>query len=165
MDKMYVFFFRFHPPGRRHPDWDVQRAIRKDNRESQPGVELLLELQFINVNTCKPVVGAYVDMWHAVRTLSPPRPRPATSTDRPTIQNATGVYSGFEYEGTEVRPPHPASPSSAKTRQDSDWLRGLQPTDENGVSKHTTIWPGHYSGRAVHTHIRVRTEGTISGGK
>lgn len=39
--------------------------IRKDNREGQPGVELLLEIQFINVANCKPVAGAYVDAWHA----------------------------------------------------------------------------------------------------
>lgn len=39
--------------------------IRKDNREGQRGVELLLEVQFINVANCKPVIGAYVDAWHA----------------------------------------------------------------------------------------------------
>lgn len=55
--------------------------IRKDNRETQPGVPLFLELQFINVADCQPLTGAYIDIWHA---------------------NSTGVYSGFKIENTAV---------------------------------------------------------------
>lgn len=101
--------------------------IRKDNTEDEPGVDLLLELQFVNVNNCQPLTNAYVDMWHA---------------------NSTGKYSGFAQEGT-----------LGETQ-----LRGLVPTDANGVANFTTIWPGHYTGRAVHTHILVHTGGTVSGG-
>ncbi|KAI5799077.1 Intradiol ring-cleavage dioxygenase [Geopyxis carbonaria] len=101
--------------------------IRKDNREDEPGVELLLELAFVNVNNCEPLTNAYVDMWHA---------------------NSTGKYSGFSVEGT----------------LGEKQLRGLVATDANGVANFTTIWPGHYAGRAVHTHILVHTGGTVSGG-
>jgi len=38
--------------------------IRKDIRESQKGVELYLDIQVIDVNTCKPVSDAYFDAWH-----------------------------------------------------------------------------------------------------
>jgi uncharacterized protein (TIGR03437 family) len=38
-----------------------------------------------------------------------------------------------------------------------DFLRGYQITDENGVARFTTIYPGWYQGRTVHIHLRVRT--------
>jgi protocatechuate 3,4-dioxygenase beta subunit len=37
------------------------------------------------------------------------------------------------------------------------WLRGYQVTDANGVAQFTTIYPGWYSGRAVHIHFKIRT--------
>lgn len=38
------------------------------------------------------------------------------------------------------------------------WLRGSQTTDANGVATFTTIYPGWYSGRAVHIHFKVRPD-------
>lgn len=37
------------------------------------------------------------------------------------------------------------------------FLRGYQVTDESGVAKFTTIYPGWYEGRAVHIHFKMRT--------
>lgn len=39
----------------------------------------------------------------------------------------------------------------------STFLRGYQVTDENGLVKFSTIFPGWYRGRAVHIHFKVRT--------
>jgi protocatechuate 3,4-dioxygenase beta subunit len=39
------------------------------------------------------------------------------------------------------------------------FLRGFQTTDASGVARFTTIYPGWYSGRAVHIHFKVRTPG------
>ncbi|HJQ25112.1 MAG TPA: intradiol ring-cleavage dioxygenase [Blastocatellia bacterium] len=36
------------------------------------------------------------------------------------------------------------------------FLRGYQVTDANGAAQFTTIYPGWYSGRAVHIHFKVR---------
>jgi protocatechuate 3,4-dioxygenase beta subunit len=36
------------------------------------------------------------------------------------------------------------------------FLRGYQITDVNGVAAFTTIYPGWYSGRAVHVHFKLR---------
>lgn len=36
------------------------------------------------------------------------------------------------------------------------YLRGYQVTDSNGEAKFTTIYPGWYSGRAVHIHFKIR---------
>ncbi len=45
------------------------------------------------------------------------------------------------------------------------WLRGVQLTDVHGVAKFTTIYPGFYSGRAPHIHVRVHVAGTRSGSR
>jgi protocatechuate 3,4-dioxygenase beta subunit len=49
---------------------EVQRSNTKEEEYSN-GVDVYLEVQYIDVNTCKPVPGAFVDIWNA---------------------NATGVY-------------------------------------------------------------------------
>ena len=38
------------------------------------------------------------------------------------------------------------------------WLRGAQVTDANGQATFTTIYPGWYSGRAVHIHFKVHPD-------
>jgi protocatechuate 3,4-dioxygenase beta subunit len=44
------------------------------------------------------------------------------------------------------------------------FLRGYQRTDASGIADFTTIYPGWYSGRAVHIHFKIRTEpGATSG--
>lgn len=54
--------------------------------------------------------------------------------------DAAGLYSDVAQEGT-----------SGQT-----FLRGYQVTDSNGVVNFTTIYPGWYSGRAVHIHFKIR---------
>lgn len=46
----------------------------------------------------------------------------------------------------------------------SRWLRGYQVTDANGIATFTTIYPGWYSGRAVHIHFKVRTNPASNSG-
>ena len=53
--------------------------------------------------------------------------------------DADGVYSGFEAGVGET------------------FLRGTQVTDRLGVAEFETIYPGWYSGRAVHIHVKVHT--------
>jgi protocatechuate 3,4-dioxygenase beta subunit len=45
------------------------------------------------------------------------------------------------------------------------WLRGVQLTDSHGLAKFTTIYPGFYSGRAPHIHVKVHVGGTRSGSR
>jgi protocatechuate 3,4-dioxygenase beta subunit len=58
--------------------------------------------------------------------------------------NATGVYSGINETG-----------NVADGGWDSTFLRGIQETDSDGVVSFETIFPGHYEGRAIHTHLLV----------
>lgn len=39
---------------------------------------------------------------------------------------------------------------------------GLQVTDDNGVAIFHTIYPGWYTGRATHIHIKVHINGTVA---
>jgi protocatechuate 3,4-dioxygenase beta subunit len=57
--------------------------------------------------------------------------------------DAGGTYSGFSQEGTEGR----------------TYLRGTQLTDESGVARFRTIYPGWYQGRAIHIHMKVHVGG------
>ncbi|KAM5343317.1 hypothetical protein ACJ41O_014283 [Fusarium nematophilum] len=59
--------------------------------------------------------------------------------------NATGVYSGV----------------SAGAGPNTTFLRGIQITDHDGVAQFETIFPGHYSGRAVHTHLLTHTNASV----
>lgn len=62
------------------PYYAPNQLIRDDMREDIDGVELLLALEIIDVNTCKVVPNVMVDFWHA---------------------SNNGVYSAFAVEGTE----------------------------------------------------------------
>jgi len=42
------------------------------------------------------------------------------------------------------------------------FLRGYQVTDASGAAQFTTIFPGWYSGRAIHLHFKIRT--SLAGG-
>ena len=52
-----------------------------------------------------------------------------------------------------------SSGQSTNTRG-KDFLRGYQVTDASGAVRFTTIYPGWYSGRTVHIHIKARIYNT-----
>jgi protocatechuate 3,4-dioxygenase beta subunit len=60
--------------------------------------------------------------------------------------DALGVYSDFQDYG--------AGQFDARGQR---FLRGYQATNNAGVARFVTIYPGWYSGRAVHVHFKVRT--------
>ncbi|KAL4895013.1 Intradiol ring-cleavage dioxygenase [Aspergillus ambiguus] len=108
---------------------EIMRQNVKEEKYSD-GVDMFLEVQYIDVNTCQPVEGALVDIWQA---------------------NATGVYSGISTSG-----------NYAADGWDSTYLRGIQHTDEDGVVTFNTIFPGHYDGRATHTHLLTHLNATVN---
>lgn len=116
------------------PYYVLGELVRSDVKEGQAGVDLYLDVQYIDINTCEPAQGLFVDVWNC---------------------NATGVYSGVE---------------SGQAGLNTTFLRGIQETDEDGVVAFETIFPGHYQGRATHTHlltksnVTVRDNGTTDGG-
>lgn len=49
------------------------------------------------------------------------------------------------------------SDTAANNTVGQQFLRGYQITNTSGAANFTTIYPGWYSGRAVHIHVRIRT--------
>ncbi|KAH8195520.1 hypothetical protein TruAng_010305 [Truncatella angustata] len=144
-DETYVFNSTtcavLNPEGEVGPFYVHGEYVREDVTDGEPGVEIILEAQLINVNTCEPLTGAWLDIWNC---------------------NSTGVYSGVQSSGN--------GNSNDASNLDNTALRGIQQSDDEGVVKFTSIYPGHYSGRTNHMHVVVHTEatelanGTLTGG-
>jgi protocatechuate 3,4-dioxygenase beta subunit len=62
--------------------------------------------------------------------------------------SAEGKYSDEQSEGTAGQ----------------TFLRGLQFTNKKGFATFQTVYPGHYTGRAPHIHVKVHTGSKQSGG-
>ena len=80
------------------------------------------------------MAGATVDIWHC---------------------DAGGVYSGFVAASTGG-PGGGGGPTDKRT-----FLRGIQPTNAQGIATFQTIYPGWYRGRAVHIHVKVHLGGNV----
>jgi protocatechuate 3,4-dioxygenase beta subunit len=105
-----------------------QARIRESISEGKPGVPLQLDLRVREASaSCAPIPRAAVDVWQC---------------------DALGIYSG--YEGAAIAPRH-VEPVDDKT-----FLRGTQLTDAVGAVRFRTIYPGWYSGRTPHVHLKVR---------
>ncbi|MFT3855439.1 MAG: intradiol ring-cleavage dioxygenase [Ilumatobacteraceae bacterium] len=67
--------------------------------------------------------------------------------------NANGIYSGYA-----------GQPGGVSTVGQT-YLRGAQVSDANGQVTFTTIYPGWYSGRAVHIHVKVHVGSAVHTGQ
>ncbi|MGI5454630.1 intradiol ring-cleavage dioxygenase [Streptomyces sp. CA-249302] len=122
--------------------------FRKDITEGKKGVPLTVKLTVRDqTESCDPVKDAAVEIWHC---------------------DAWGYYSGY----TTANPGGSAPKESEDTSgaNDKTYLRGYQTTDGKGVVEFTTIYPGWYTPRATHIHVKVHTGGkkaddTYEGGK
>ena len=122
--------------------------VRKDITEGKAGVPLTLRLTVVDATDgCTPVKGAAVEIWHC---------------------DAWGYYSGY----TTANPggSAPAESEEGDSANDQTYLRGYQVANANGVVKFETIFPGWYTPRTCHIHVKVHTggekeDGTYEGGK
>ncbi|KAB5582788.1 Intradiol ring-cleavage dioxygenase [Coniochaeta sp. 2T2.1] len=112
------------------PYYVAGEYIREDVTEDQLGIDLALDVQVLDVNTCEPVPDVYLEIWHC---------------------NSTGVYSGVVASGNGN-----ANPSNIN----ATFLRGVQQTDADGAATFQTLFPGHYTGRTTHIHVMVHTDAT-----
>ena len=106
---------------------------REDVSEGFPGLPVRLSLLVVDADTCAPVAGVKVEIWHTQRT---------------------GVYSGVT--------PSPQQcflddPGAAKF----NYFRGLRTAGADGRVAFDTCFPGWYSGRAIHIHFRVIRDGEV----
>ncbi|PBK61461.1 aromatic compound dioxygenase [Armillaria solidipes] len=115
---------------------------RRDIREGAEGIDLYLDIGLIDVDTCEPIEGAYIDFWHC---------------------NADGIYSGYTGINPDTVEPFDGVTLRADgTTDDTTFLRGFTATDENGIAEFLTIFPGYYASRTTHIHIAVHVNGSVS---
>lgn len=119
------------------PYWVDEKLFRSDirtdpsNGSVRQGVllKVVINVQNLSSSGCTPLAGAYVDIWHC---------------------DAKGIYSD---EPTY----NPGGGTGSVNTVGQKFLRGYQITDENGRVEFTTVYPGWYTGRTIHIHLRVRT--------
>ncbi|GLF92954.1 intradiol ring-cleavage dioxygenase [Streptomyces yaizuensis] len=121
-------------------DYDKQRV---DISEGRPGTPLALRIRLLNAKDGKPVPDASVDIWQC---------------------DALGIYSGYEETSEAMNNgelvfdgPIPKLPPDSRTT----FLRGFQMTGRDGWVRFRTVFPGWYTGRTVHIHVKVHTRGVL----
>lgn len=115
------------------PYYALDSLRRADVREDRPGLPLRLSFTMVDDFWCTPLAGATVDLWHS---------------------DAGGLYSGVVnsfFDHASLRP----SGETVDTRDRPSFLRGHQIADDQGRVEFTTIYPGWYSGRLSHIHVRA----------
>ncbi|OJJ88524.1 intradiol ring-cleavage dioxygenase [Aspergillus glaucus CBS 516.65] len=131
--------------------WPESQTLRQDMTEGQSGVPLWLDVGVLDMATCEPLEDVLVDFWHC---------------------NATGSYSSF----TGLSPNTPFETllkqlnvsdygmgSTDLHTDDTTFLRGMWPTDKNGMMEMKTVFPGFYVERAIHIHVQVHTDWSLRG--
>jgi protocatechuate 3,4-dioxygenase beta subunit len=68
------------PEATEGPYYADDMLVRQDITQGNTGITMILNITVIDTNTCQPIVGAAVDIWHC---------------------NSLGVYSAYESEGTK----------------------------------------------------------------
>lgn len=119
------------------PYWVDEKLFRSDirtdpsNGSVRQGVllKVVINVQNLSSSGCTPLAGAYVDIWHC---------------------DAKGIYSD---EPTY----NPGGGTGSVNTVGQKFLRGYQISDENGRVEFTSVYPGWYTGRTIHIHLRVRT--------
>jgi protocatechuate 3,4-dioxygenase beta subunit len=102
---------------------------------AQAGAPLALTIEVLDAANGGAINGAHVDIWHA---------------------NAYGLYSG---EGGQPGGTDTSGQNFLRGYQVTGVDRGALAAPVDGQVNFRTIWPGWYTGRAIHIHVRVRTYG------
>ncbi|WP_406144204.1 intradiol ring-cleavage dioxygenase [Streptomyces sp. NBC_01012] len=114
--------------------------FREDVVEDRTGIPFTLTLRVVDTETCEPIPDSAIEIWHC---------------------DASGVYSGFTDAGNGGGGGGGGGVSAQGVPTDDlTWLRGIQMTDDEGHVTFRTVFPGWYTGRAVHIHTKVHTGGT-----
>jgi len=113
------------------PYYVDEALVRSDIREDRQGLATTLRLKIVDAATCAALPGAAIDIWHC---------------------DAGGHYSAApDRLGQDERDAH----GHLKPVSNARFLRGRQIANADGVVEFTTIYPGWYSGRTPHVHLKA----------
>ena len=112
------------------------QLVRGDITEGKPGVPLALRIAVQDITACAPLADAAVELWHC---------------------DAQGYYSGIVGEN-----PGGGGEATGEENVATTFLRGIQLTDADGMVEFATIYPGWYTGRTPHIHMKVHVGGAAA---
>jgi protocatechuate 3,4-dioxygenase beta subunit len=132
------------------PYYIDDEKLRRNITEGKPGTPLALRVALMDAKRCTPLANAALDIWQC---------------------DALGVYSGFTANSPDGGPgmrggpggPGGMRPPGSRQTDKTRFLRGVQMTDRRGIAEFVTLYPGWYSGRAIHIHVKVHLGGDASG--
>ena len=113
--------------------------VRADITEGKPGVPLTLRIAVQDITACGPIADAAVEIWHC---------------------DAQGYYSGIVGEN-----PGGGGEATGEENASTTFLRGIQMTDAGGAVEFQSIYPGWYTSRTVHIHMKVHHGGAGADGE
>ncbi|KAG9229792.1 dioxygenase [Amylocarpus encephaloides] len=126
--------------------WPRSQTLRQDMSEGQAGIPFWLDVGVLDMATCGPLANALVDFWHCNGTGSY-----SSFVDRDPNTGFVNLLNELNITDFEI------GVTDLHT-DDSTFLRGMWPTDTNGMMEMKTIYPGFYIERAIHIHAQVHTD-------
>lgn len=116
------------------PFYVENSPLRSDVREDRVGALVRLKLRIVDGATCQAIAGAKVVIWHA---------------------DALGNYSGHDDMDPSAFPFAAPYWEQRKVATPTRYLRGHQVTDAEGLVSFQTIYPGWYTPRTPHIHVKA----------
>ncbi len=121
----------------RGPFFIPKTLVRRNIAEERPGVPLRVRFKVVDVPGCRPLEGMPVEIWHC---------------------DATGLYSGYpSYPPDQF--PRVMPEGIYEPEEEERFCRGVQFSDAEGMVEFETIYPGWYTPRPPHIHVRVSRPG------
>ncbi|CAE6473897.1 unnamed protein product [Rhizoctonia solani] len=163
--------------------------VRQNITDGQAGVPLTVEVDFIDIETCEAVPNLWVDAWHCNSTgyysgyismtgealsggggfggggnstngTAPPD-MSMTMSGIPTATTAESATSTQDaYSGADSTAA--ASMLNTVPTDQEKFLRGAWQADADGHWTMHSIFPGWYSGRSIHFHVKVYENGSVA---
>lgn len=152
---------RVTPEEMEGPYWFDVDSVRRDIREDREGSPLRLGLR-VQDASCAPISDAVVEIWHcdALGSYSGFEAASDAANAPQNLRGGAGT-AGVGDVGTQAGPGGMGGGGANRT-DDETYLRGAQVTDADGVVEFLTVYPGWYTGRAVHVHLKVHLGNTTA---
>lgn len=116
------------------PFYVENSPLRGDVREDRKGLHTRLRFKIVDGATCAPIEGATVAIWHA---------------------DALGNYSAHDDMNPSAFPFAAPFWQQRPAATASRYLRGHQVSDALGLVAFDTVFPGWYTPRTPHIHVKV----------
>jgi protocatechuate 3,4-dioxygenase beta subunit len=165
------------------PYYIQNQILRQNITEDRPGLPLKLRIALVDAKSCRPLTSAALDIWHC-DALGVYSGFAANSSGGPGGRGPRGGIGEFSFGPGMPPPPGPGMagpggrggpggpggpgggpPPESRITDAKRFLRGIQLTGEDGIAEFTTLYPGWYSGRAIHIHLKVHLGGHGDDGK